>query len=152
MKSDILKGWTNYLNKNQYNFSVDKKGEVISFQGIHNYVDGVCSYEVKVGDNNYRTYVELPVKVEESNLNQILDYIFLANANPMFAHFTYDYETNNVFCVHSSFCDSVPDDETIKISINSADAFLRAFYHGLKSVAEESLSAKEAYEKGFEQH
>lgn len=149
MKVDIFKGWTDYLNKNEYIFNVDEKRCSIFFQRNYQSVDGLCSVEIKVCDNNYCAYVKLPVLIKESNPEQVLDYIFLANANPMFAHFTYNHETNDVFCVHGTFCDTLTD-EIIELTFDSVQTFLRAFYKGLQFVTEENLSARDAYEKGFE--
>ena len=144
MKADILKGWVDYLSKNEYVFTVDEEKGVVSFQKIYEWIGETCSVEVKVGDNNYRAYLKVPVTVKEGHREQVLEYIFLANGNPLFTHYTYDCEENNVFCVHGTFCNMLTD-EIIELTLDSVSSFSGHFHKRLKLVAEENLSAEEAY-------
>lgn len=143
---DVFNSCVSYLNDQDYSYIPDEESGVISF-----IVKEVFDFLLEIDEKNFVLSIKLPIRFDESKCDDISSYIFYANANPMFAHFTMDYDTRVIYCIYSVFCNgdefeaNVMDD-----AIDSITACIKAFYTGFIGIIENNTSAKEAYELNYE--
>ena len=143
----IVDDWLCLLKTFRYKFEFTKWNEKLYFKLYSNYLSQEIDYTVRFDNDNYCAYAKLPLIFDESKLDEISSYIFMANDNPMFAHFTLDYDKREIFCVHGACCrGQSPMWDSIKITIESIESFIRSFYDGLVNIIENDMSVEDAYE------
>ena len=143
----LVDDWLSLLKAFRYKFEFTNWNGKLYFKLYSNYLSQEIDYIVRFDYNNYCAYAKLPLSFDESKLDEISSYIFMVNDNPMFAHFTLDYDKREIFCVHGACCrGQSPGWNSIRITIKSIESFLDSFYDGLVNIVERNISAEDAYD------
>ena len=144
---NIVDDWLSLLKTFRYKFEFTKWNRKLYFNLYSDHLSQEIDYIVRFDHNNYCVYAKLPLSFDESKLDEISSYIFMVNDNPMFAHFTLDYDKREIFCVQGTCCrGQSPGWDSIKITIKRIESFIRSFYDGLANIIENDMSAEDAYE------
>lgn len=142
----ILISWESFCKNYECEYTFDEENGKLYFKIYSDVLSQELECMVQIDSKNYKLFIKMPVSFDESKLDVVEDYILLSNGNPIFSHFSIDYDTNIVYGVNGVFCGGqVVHSTSIEEILYITKGNVEYFYKGLKTLIEKDISAEEAY-------